>query len=85
MPGYEYQCQKCGFSFEKQQAITDSPVTKCPECMGEVRRLLSGGVGLIFKDGAHADGMRQKSCSLERDGITCCGRKERCDESGCES
>ena len=85
MPVYEYQCQKCGFRFEKQQAMTDSPLMKCPECLGELQRLVSGVAGLIFKDGEHEDGVQHKTCSLEQDGITCCGRRERCDKPGCES
>jgi hypothetical protein len=29
--------------------MSDEPVKKCPECEMEVRRLISGGVGVIFK------------------------------------
>lgn len=49
MPTYEYECFKCGNSFELFQKITDAPRKRCPQCRGKVRRLLSGGVGLIFK------------------------------------
>jgi putative FmdB family regulatory protein len=49
MPTYEYACQKCGHQFETFQAITADPLTECPECGGKVKRLISSGVGLIFK------------------------------------
>ena len=50
MPIYEYQCNKCGFQFEKLQSIKDSPLKKCPKCgKDSLRKLISGGAGLIFK------------------------------------
>jgi len=49
MPTYGYACQKCGHQFETFQAITADPLTECPECGGKVKRLISSGVGLIFK------------------------------------
>jgi putative FmdB family regulatory protein len=48
MPLYEYECKACGVRFERQQSITDDPVKTCPECGGEVRRLVHP-VGVIFK------------------------------------
>tara|TARA_B100001123_G_scaffold159046_1_gene183880 strand:- start:1660 stop:1857 length:198 start_codon:yes stop_codon:yes gene_type:complete len=29
--------------------MSDKPLDKCPDCNGKVRRLVSGGSGLIFK------------------------------------
>ena len=49
MPTYEYECQRCGNSFERFQNITEDPVKRCPECRGKVRRLLGTGAGIIFK------------------------------------
>ncbi|MDR2576316.1 MAG: zinc ribbon domain-containing protein [Treponema sp.] len=49
MPTYEYECKKCSYRFEVFQSMSDEPVKKCPECGKEVRRLVSGGVGVIFK------------------------------------
>ena len=49
MPTYEYECTKCGHLFEVFQPITAEPVKKCPKCKGKVRKLISPGIGLIFK------------------------------------
>ena len=35
MPTYDYECLKCGNSFEAFQKMSDSPLKECPECKGE--------------------------------------------------
>jgi len=49
MPTYEYECSKCSHRFEEFQNITAKPLKRCPECSGKLRRIISGGAGLIFK------------------------------------
>jgi putative FmdB family regulatory protein len=57
MPTYEYQCEKCGKSFEASQSMRDEPFRECPKALcrekkwghGRVKRLLGTGAGLIFK------------------------------------
>jgi putative FmdB family regulatory protein len=51
MPTYEYECQKCGRTFEEFQSITADPLTECRQksCRGKVKRLIGGGGGLLFK------------------------------------
>jgi putative FmdB family regulatory protein len=49
MPTYEYECKKCNNVFERFQSINDDPIAVCPECGGEVRRLINGGAGIIYK------------------------------------
>ncbi|HPG85934.1 MAG TPA: zinc ribbon domain-containing protein [Spirochaetales bacterium] len=49
MPTYEYECRACGYMFERVQSMSDEPVRECPECGHEVRRLIFGGSGVIFK------------------------------------
>jgi putative FmdB family regulatory protein len=49
MPTYEYECRSCGHSFEKFQSMTDRPVKTCPECGGDVFRVIGTGSGLLFK------------------------------------
>jgi putative FmdB family regulatory protein len=47
MPIYEYKavgdahCKLCRGRFEVRQGINDEPLSKCPECGAEVRRLFS--------------------------------------------
>jgi len=85
MPTYEYECKVCGLQFERRQAITEAPLKQCPECGGEVRRLVSAGASFIFKEAGHTrTGQRQDGCSLESSGKTCCGRDERCEKPPCE-
>lgn len=41
MPIYEYQCQSCGHRFEEMQRISDPALTTCPQCEGELKKLVS--------------------------------------------
>ncbi|MFZ0662086.1 MAG: zinc ribbon domain-containing protein [Acidobacteriaceae bacterium] len=41
MPLYEYRCKKCGHQFEKIQSFSAPDVKECPNCKGEVERLIS--------------------------------------------
>jgi putative FmdB family regulatory protein len=49
MPTYEYECASCHRHSEAFQRMSDSPLRTCPKCHGRLRRLVSGGSGLIFK------------------------------------
>jgi putative FmdB family regulatory protein len=49
MPTYEYECRECSYTFEAFQSINDAPIKTCPLCGGEVKRLIGGGSGVIFK------------------------------------
>jgi putative FmdB family regulatory protein len=57
MPTYQYECLKCGKSFEMFQSMKDDALKTCPKdrCRmkrwgkGRVKRLLGTGAGLIFK------------------------------------
>ena len=49
MPTYEYECKTCSHSFEVFQAMSDEPLKVCPKCKKELRRLIFGGAGVIFK------------------------------------
>ena len=49
MPTYEYECKKCSYNFEVFQSMSDEPLKICPKCGKEVRRLIFGGTGVIFK------------------------------------
>jgi putative FmdB family regulatory protein len=49
MPTYEYECKSCGHSFDAFQKMSDPPLSLCPQCGKEVRRIINGGSGIIFK------------------------------------
>lgn len=48
MPTYSYRCQSCGVEFERFQKFTDKPLSRCPECRGQVRRVPQAA-GIVFK------------------------------------
>jgi putative FmdB family regulatory protein len=49
MPTYQYRCTGCGHDFEEFQLISEPPLEECPQCGDRVKRLISGGAGLLFK------------------------------------
>ena len=49
MPTYDYECLKCKKTFEAFQKMSDEPLKQCPDCQGQVKRLIGSGSGLIFK------------------------------------
>ncbi len=66
MPTYDYKCTECGYQFEHFQAMSDEPIRNCPSCSESVRRLISGGTGLIFKgSGYYLTDYKRKSKSKE--------------------
>ena len=48
MPTYEYK-REDGTTFEIEQRITEDPLKVCPTTGQPVKRLISGGAGLVFK------------------------------------
>ena len=48
MPTYQYRCTACGEPLEVVQSFTDDPLTECPDCGGELRKVFSS-VGIVFK------------------------------------
>lgn len=61
MPLYEYECESCGIRFERRQHMEDDPIRVCPECGGDVHRLIQP-VGIIFKgSGFYVTDNRAKS------------------------
>jgi putative FmdB family regulatory protein len=41
MPTYEYRCRDCGHTFDIVQKMSDEPLTHCPECGGELRKVFA--------------------------------------------
>jgi len=48
MPTYEYACRACGEHLEVVQSFRDDPLTDCPACQGQLRKVFSAA-GIIFK------------------------------------
>ncbi len=48
MPTYEYK-REDGTTFEVWQGINDDPLTECPETGQHVKRVISGGGGVVYK------------------------------------
>jgi len=57
MPTYDYNCLKCGKTFEYWQSMKDDALVLCPSEVcenetkgsGTVQRVISGGTGVIYK------------------------------------
>lgn len=61
MPVYEYECNACRKVFEVQQKMADKPLTSCPECDGEVKKLMSMSSFQLKGGGWYADGYASSS------------------------
>ena len=48
MPTYEYK-REDGSTFEIRQGINDDPLSECPETGQKVKRVISGGAGVVYK------------------------------------
>ncbi len=60
MPTYQYRCTECATDLEAVQSFTDDPLTTCPECQGNLRKVFSA-VGVVFKgSGFYATDSRTK-------------------------
>ncbi|MDR1894910.1 MAG: zinc ribbon domain-containing protein [Spirochaetales bacterium] len=64
MPTYDYECEKCRKVFEVFHGINEEPRELCPSCGGPSRRLIGGGLGIIFKgSGFYATDSKRASAS----------------------
>lgn len=48
MPTYHYRCKSCAHEFDQFQKFAEDPLTVCPECGEEIRRVIQP-VGVVFK------------------------------------
>ena len=76
MPLYEYQCSKCGKTFELMRKFSDPPVTVHDECGGAVEQLLSApafqlkGTGWYITDYAKKDSTSATKAGTAKEGST---------------
>ena len=48
MPMYDYACGACGHRFEVRQSMRDDALTECPQCHGQIRRVIHAPA-IVFK------------------------------------
>lgn len=56
MPIYEYECQACQNILEVVQRISEEPLTSCPDCSGNLNKLVSRSAFHLKGSGWYADG-----------------------------
>ena len=84
MPTYEYECTKCGHRFEAFQQMSAKPLDTCPACGKKAKRLISSGVGFIFKGaGFYATDYAKKQPAPPGPAAGCPAAKEGC--NGCKA
>lgn len=49
MPTYDYKCTVCNHTFEVFQPMSAEPLKECPECRGNLKRIIGTGAGAIFR------------------------------------
>lgn len=91
MPIYEYECQSCGYRSETMQRVDDPPLSTCPECGGEFKKLISPpalqfkGAGWYVTDYARKGGGKddkEKAKEPEKKAEAKGGEKKGSGESG---
>jgi len=63
VPIYEYGCSECGKRIEAFQKIADEPLTVCPDCGGELSKLISSTSFVLKGGGWYADGYSSSGAS----------------------
>ena len=48
MPTYEYVCLQCGRHTEAYQSFSDEPLSTCPHCGGQLRKVFHPA-GILFR------------------------------------
>lgn len=56
MPMYEYKCESCNNQFELRQKFSDPPASECPQCGGQVTKLISSAAFALKGGGWYSEG-----------------------------
>ncbi len=73
MPIYEYECLSCGKQCEVIQKFNDEPLNSCPDCGGDMHKLISQtsfvlkGTGWYVTDYARPERKKTKEAELKSD------------------
>jgi putative FmdB family regulatory protein len=79
MPVYEYECQQCKEVTEAMQKFSDAPLTQCPHCAGQLRKMISQSAFHLKGSGWYVTDYARKGDS------TPVGKKEKTAESSNQS
>lgn len=72
MPLYEYKCQDCGKVIEVfVRSVNKKLDLACPDCKSKNLKKIFSAPSAVIMGG------------LSKQGLTCCGRTERCDTPPC--
>jgi putative FmdB family regulatory protein len=85
VPLYEYQCEKCGESFEVMQKFADEPLTTHPACGGPVHRLISAPALQFKGSGWYITDYAKGSNAPGTNGSSKSGDSSKSKESGTEA
>jgi putative FmdB family regulatory protein len=83
MPTYEYVCKSCGHLFEIVQSMRDDPLTECPECGGELRKVFAPpaiafkGTGFYATDHGKKAAKGEKAAKAEKKGDAGSGEEKK--------
>lgn len=81
MPLYVYKCKNCEHQFEVRQRFSDDTLTDCPECQGQLYRVINP-VGVVFKgSGFYVTDSRNGKKSALINGSASSGSEEKSDKS----
>jgi putative FmdB family regulatory protein len=66
MPTYEYVCKSCGHLFEIVQSMKDDPLTECPQCGGELRKVFTAPAISFKGSGFYATDARRSTAGSNK-------------------
>jgi len=78
MPNYDYKCLSCNTKFEIFQSIKDEPLKVCPNCNGELKRMIGSGAGIIFNgSGFYQTDYKNKSTEKNQEKVNSDNKQEK--------
>jgi len=63
MPIYEYECMECHKIYEIIQKFSEEPLKNCPECGGELKKLISQSYFILKGSGCYVTDYARKNHS----------------------
>ncbi len=85
MPIYEYKCNVCGHRFEKLQSFSEEPVKTCPQCGGEVKKLISRSSFILKGSGWYATDYARKNGGSSSSSTSSTSSQDSSAKSSCSS